>query len=76
MIRVNAYPQRGVLPSELLNQAMPKLQEFQRGMPPGYRMELGGERAKQESGFLDLAKVLAISLIGIYAALLLQSTTR
>jgi multidrug efflux pump subunit AcrB len=72
MIRVNAYPQQGVLPSELLNQAMPKLQEFQRGLPPGYRMELGGERAKQESGFLDLAKVLAISLIGIYAALLLQ----
>jgi multidrug efflux pump subunit AcrB len=72
MIRVNAYPQPGVLPSELLARAMPKLNEFERNLPAGYRMELGGERAKQQSGFLNLTKVLAISLAGIYAALLLQ----
>jgi multidrug efflux pump subunit AcrB len=39
---------------------------------PGYRMEIGGERAKQQTGFANLAQVLAISLLGIYGALLLQ----
>jgi multidrug efflux pump subunit AcrB len=35
-------------------------------------MIIGGEQAKQESGFLNLAEVLVISVLGIYAALLLQ----
>jgi hypothetical protein len=35
-------------------------------------MLLGGEKAKQEDGFANLAKVLIISMLGIYAALLLQ----
>jgi multidrug efflux pump subunit AcrB len=41
-------------------------------MPPGYRMEIGGERAKQQSGFANLVIVLGISIVGIYAALLVQ----
>jgi multidrug efflux pump subunit AcrB len=41
-------------------------------MPPGYRMIIGGEQANQKSGFLNLGQVLLISLVGIYAALLLQ----
>jgi multidrug efflux pump subunit AcrB len=72
MIRVNAYPQPGVLASDVINQALPKLDAFQKNMPPGYRMEIGGERAKQQAGFANLVVVLAISLIGIYGALLLQ----
>ena len=72
MIGVHAYPQPGVLPSELLNPAMPKLREFERTLPPGYRMEIGGETAKQKSGFRNLVQVLLISLVGIYLALLLQ----
>jgi multidrug efflux pump subunit AcrB len=71
-IGVHAFPQPGVLPSEILKQATPQLTEFQKKMPPGYRLEFGGEQAKQQSGFANLAKVLAISLLGIYAALLLQ----
>ena len=35
-------------------------------------MLLGGERAKQEDGFANLGSVLLISMLGIYAALLLQ----
>jgi multidrug efflux pump subunit AcrB len=35
-------------------------------------MQIGGEQAKQEAGFANLSKVLIISIIGIYAALLLQ----
>jgi multidrug efflux pump subunit AcrB len=71
-IGVHAFVQAGILPSEVLAQAMPKLQEFQRNMPPGYRMIIGGEQAHQRSGFLNLAQVLLISILGIYGALLLQ----
>jgi len=71
-IGVHAWPQSGVLSSEILAQAMPKLQELERRLPPGYRMEIGGEQAKQRAGFANLSKVLLISLAGIYAALLVQ----
>ena len=71
-IGVHAFPQPGVLPSEILQRAMPQLSAFEKIMPAGYRMQIGGERAKQQAGFANLAKVLAISLVGIYAALLLQ----
>ena len=41
-------------------------------MPPGYHMQIGGEKAKQQSGFANLTAVLMISILGIYAALLVQ----
>jgi len=71
-VGVHIYPQPGVLASEILKQALPRLTEFQKHMPLGYRMQIGGEQAKQESGFANLTTVLLISIIGIYAALLLQ----
>lgn len=71
-IGIHAYPAPGVLPSELLKEVAPALDAFQKNLPPGYRMQIGGEKAKQQDGFANLAKVLVISLLGIYAALLLQ----
>ena len=71
-IGIHAFPQPGVLPSQILKAAMPRLKEFQQNLPAGYRMQIGGEKAKQEQGFANLTKVLLISLLGIYAALLLQ----
>jgi multidrug efflux pump subunit AcrB len=71
-IGVHGWPQPGVLPSEVMKQGLPKLREFERRLPPGYRMEIGGELAKQQTGFANLTRVLLISLVGIYAALLLQ----
>ena len=41
-------------------------------MVPLLRMIIGGEQANQRDGFLNLAEVLVISLLGIYGALLLQ----
>jgi multidrug efflux pump subunit AcrB len=70
-IGVHAFPQAGVLASEILQKAGPQLSEFQKQMPPGYRMQIGGERAKQQSGFANLTTVLMI-FMGIYAALLVQ----
>lgn len=71
-IGVHVFPQPGVLPSEILSRAMPQLTAFQKTLPAGYRMQIGGEQAKQEAGFSNLTRVLIISILGIYAALLLQ----
>jgi multidrug efflux pump subunit AcrB len=71
-ISILCYPQPGVFASEVLNQILPKLQEFQKNLPPGYQLRIGGERAKQIEGFDNLKLVLLISLLGIYLALLIQ----
>jgi multidrug efflux pump subunit AcrB len=71
-IGVHVFPQPGVLPSEVLSRAMPQLTAFQKALPAGYRMQIGGEKAKQDAGFSNLSRVLLISIVGIYAALLLQ----
>lgn len=72
MISVNCYPQPGELASEILKTVMPQLEAMERALPPGYRIELSGEKAKQTDGFTNLVVVLVISIIGIYFALLLQ----
>ena len=71
-ISILCYPRPGVLASEILDPILPKLQEFQKNLPPGYQLRIGGERAKQIDGFSNLKIVLLISLIGIYLALLVQ----
>jgi multidrug efflux pump subunit AcrB len=71
-ISILCYPRPGVLASEVLQAVFPKLQEFQRSLPPGYQLRFGGERAKQIDGFANLEIVLMVSLIGIYLALLIQ----
>src|SRR5271165_1802274 len=71
-VSILCYPQPGVLASEVLNQVLPKIQEFQKNLPPGYKLRIGGERAKQIDGFDNLKLVLVVSLLGIYLALLIQ----
>jgi multidrug efflux pump subunit AcrB len=48
------------------------LKEFQKTLPPGYRMQIGGEYDKQTTGFSNLAIVMAISIALIFLALLIQ----
>jgi multidrug efflux pump subunit AcrB len=71
-ISILCYPQPGVLASQVLGPILPNLEEFQRKLPPGYRLRIGGEMAKQTEGFANLAVVLLVSLVGIYLALLIQ----
>jgi multidrug efflux pump subunit AcrB len=71
-ISILCYPQPGVLASEVLEPILSKLQEFQKNLPPGYQLRIGGERAKQIDGFTNLKLVLLVSLLGIYLALLIQ----
>src|SRR6202035_2615536 len=71
-ISVLCFPAPGVLASEVLGPAQSKLDILKKNLPPGYQLQIGGEQAKQVDGFLNLAVVLLISLVGIYFALLIQ----
>jgi multidrug efflux pump subunit AcrB len=67
-----AFPAAGHLSSEVLESSLPRLQKLRQTMPPGYSLRIGGEYDKQQSGFRNLAVVLAISVAAIYLALLFQ----
>ena len=71
-ISVLCFPAPGVLASEILTPVLSKLDDLKKSLSPGYQLEIGGEQAKQVDGFLNLAVVLLISLVGIYLALLIQ----
>jgi multidrug efflux pump subunit AcrB len=71
-LTVSAFPETGTLPSEVLNAALPKLRKLAERLPPGYRMEIGGEREEQDKGFLNLAIVMAVSIAMIFLALVVQ----
>jgi multidrug efflux pump subunit AcrB len=71
-ITVSAAPREGVLASEVMAQARPKLDALAASLPPGYKLEVGGEEERQEEGFADLVVVLVISVIAIFLALTFQ----
>jgi len=71
-ISVSCFPKDGVLPSEVMNAAREKLNDFAGALPPGYKMEVGGEEEEQVKGFKNLAVVLLISIAAIFLALVFQ----
>ena len=71
-LSILCFPAPGVLASQVLSPIEPKLNDLKNSLPPGYQLQIGGERAKQVEGFKNLAVVLLISLVGIYLALLVQ----
>jgi multidrug efflux pump subunit AcrB len=71
-ISILCFPAPGVLASEVLGPIESKLKDLQNSLPPGYQLQIAGEKAKQVDGFTNLAVVLLISLVGIYLALLVQ----
>ncbi len=71
-ISVRCFPIAGKLASEVLAAARPQLDQFERSLPPGYRMQIGGEDDKMKSGFRELAVVMGISVFAIFLALLFQ----
>ncbi len=71
-LSILCFPAPGVLASEVLAPIEPKLIALEKSLPPGYQLQIGGEKAKQVDGFKNLAVVLLISLVGIYLALLVQ----
>jgi len=71
-ITVSASPAEGVLGSEIMEGIRPRLREVAESLPPGYRLEIGGEEEKQVESFGDLVVVLAISVVAIFLALAFQ----
>lgn len=71
-ITVSCFPIEGALPSEVMSAARERLEAFAGALPPGYKMEIGGEEEDQVKGFKDLTVVLAISVAAIFLALVFQ----
>ena len=71
-VTVSAFPGANSIPSEVLNAAMPKIEQFERQLPPGYRLIFAGEYKEQTKGFADLGIAMISSVIGIYLALVFQ----
>jgi multidrug efflux pump subunit AcrB len=71
-ITVSGSPQEGVLASEIMKQVQPELSALAARLPPGFRLEAGGEQEKQKDGFRQLAVVLLISSAAIFLALAFQ----
>jgi multidrug efflux pump subunit AcrB len=69
---VSCFPVSGVLASQVMNTARPRLAAFANNLPPGYKMEIGGEEEQQVVGFRELSIVLLISTVLIFLALTAQ----
>jgi len=71
-ITVSGLPEPGHLASEVTSSLMPKIKEFERNLPPGYRMEIVGELKEQIKGQLQSLTVVITSVLAIYLALVFQ----
>jgi len=71
-ISVRCFPTPGVLSSEVLKAAGPKLKEFEKNLPPGYKIRMGGDYYQQHKGFGELGIVMLCSIFLIFLALVFQ----
>ncbi|MGC1905349.1 MAG: efflux RND transporter permease subunit [Candidatus Acidiferrum sp.] len=71
-ISVQSFTGSNILASEVFSAAAPRLQELQKTLPPGYKIVVSGEQAKQQQGFKNLAVIMAISIAMIFLALAFQ----
>jgi multidrug efflux pump subunit AcrB len=71
-ITVSGWPVEGALSSEVMAAARPALDSIAASLPPGYKIEIGGEEEKQKDGFSKLSVVLMTSVIAIFMALTFQ----
>ncbi|MBU1039610.1 MAG: efflux RND transporter permease subunit [Proteobacteria bacterium] len=71
-ITVSCFTAPGVLTSEVIQAIKPQLDAFTAQLPPGYRVEIGGEYEEQTKGFGEMAMVMGVSILSIYLALLFQ----
>ncbi len=71
-ITVACFPAPGTLPSQVFNAARARLDQFEQSLPPGYKLSIGGEREQRLKGFRDLSVVMAVSVIAIFLALVVQ----
>lgn len=72
-LTVRAFPDGGRLASQILVDAKSQIRNLK--LPPGYRIEYGGEDENQRETFGEMRVALGISLILIFLILLLQFRT-
>jgi len=72
-LTVRAFPQDGRLASQILDDAKKQVANLQ--IPPGYRIEVGGEEENRLETFSQMQHALAISLVLIFLILLFQFRT-
>jgi multidrug efflux pump subunit AcrB len=71
-ITIGAFPVEGSYAAQVFAKAKPALTALERELPPGYRMEIGGEKESQVKGFTQVATAMLISLLLIYLALVFE----
>lgn len=71
-ITVSCFPTEGHLASDVDGAAQAALDRLRVALPAGYRIEQGGELEEQQKAFLQLVAVLAVSVVGIYLALVFE----
>ncbi len=71
-ITVSCFPAEGYLASEVMDKARPDIARIAKGLPSGYKLEIGGEEEEQEKGFKELTIVLATCVFSIFLALVFQ----
>jgi multidrug efflux pump subunit AcrB len=71
-LTVEAFPAKGYFPSQVIKAIDSDLKAFQQSLPPGYRLSVAGSAAKQTTGFAQLGLIMALSVLGIFIALVIQ----
>ncbi len=71
-ITVGCFPAEGKLPSEVIDKVLPEIKAFEKKLPAGYKLEVGGEYEEQVKGFKELSVIMLISVLMIYMALVMQ----
>lgn len=71
-VTVFSYPGEGFIASDIMTAVQPQLNEFAASLPDGYVMTISGSEANTRHGFGQLIKVMGISALAIFMALVFQ----
>jgi outer membrane protein TolC/preprotein translocase subunit SecF len=69
-LTVRAFPKAGSWASAILGEVKPQVDSLP--LPPGYRVEYGGEKTNSDETLPGMLKALAISILAIFLVLLIQ----
>jgi len=72
MIEVRARVRDGLLASAVLKRAMPQIRQIEADLPPGYRIEIGGEHESVVKSQENQSKAFGVSLLFIIMCLVVQ----
>ena len=71
-ITISCFPVPGALASQVFASAQPRIDELVKKLPPGYRLETGGEQEERGKGFGELGVVMLVIIGSIFLMLVLQ----